>query len=265
MNFSQYSKSAKPMLQARQLLNEFDIQSVEELNIELIAGYYNIPIRYETTSGFDGMLMRDDSNAIITINKNIREEGKKRSVIAHELGHYFLHPKTKQMDLIKENAVERWDYKNNSEENEANAFAAELLMPTSLFKPDVEKANPSFDLITKLAQKYNTSLISTAIKFITVTEEACALIASHEMKRKWFVAGDNFDFCLLNEEKISGQTCVSNIYKGKMNSERDKKVSANSWLSGYDQYSKAFITEDSISLGKNYGVILTLLWIEEDI
>ncbi len=58
----------------------------------------------------------------------------RRFTLAHELGHWILHPAVVLLRERPLNGSERDDYKRPHEEVEADAFAAELLMPTKLLK-----------------------------------------------------------------------------------------------------------------------------------
>jgi len=77
-----------------------------------------------------GMLVRKGDQAIIGVNR-LHAETRQRFTIAHELGHYLLHPhKKKVVDEV------RRDFRDDvaslgieRSEIDANAFAAELLMP----------------------------------------------------------------------------------------------------------------------------------------
>ena len=56
----------------------------------------------------------------------------RRFTWAHELGHWVLHPALTYLRERPRMGVERVDYSRSPEEEEADAFAAELLMPTKL-------------------------------------------------------------------------------------------------------------------------------------
>ena len=56
----------------------------------------------------------------------------RRFTLAHELGHWILHPDVVYRRERPLTGAERYDYKRPHEEVEADAFAAELLMPTKL-------------------------------------------------------------------------------------------------------------------------------------
>ncbi len=78
----------------------------------------------------------------------------RRFTLAHELGHWILHPAVVLLRERPLNGSERDDYKRPHEEVEADAFAAELLMPTKLlnkvfhksFGPPIDGRMPNDDL-----------------------------------------------------------------------------------------------------------------------
>ena len=77
---------------------------------------------------------------MIRTKRGIREEGRKRFAIAHELGHWFLHENESQFFVCT--AEQMREYKGSPTEVEANIFASELLMPTFLFRPLAENSAP---------------------------------------------------------------------------------------------------------------------------
>lgn len=249
---------------AQGIIKELNIQNINDLNLKLIAAYYNILVVPRILTGMDGSLLRNNNEAIITVNKSIREIGRTRFVIAHELGHYFLHPDTRQFDIFKERDIYQWAYKNNPEELEANIFAAELLMPDSLFEPCIRGEEPNFNLVSNLANQFHTTFTATAIRLVKLIKEPCALVASENLRRKWFIINDLFEFRLKEDESIHESTCATEIHAGETSASRDDKISAGAWLQDFDDSLKDCITEDSIALG-NYGLILSLLWIKDTI
>lgn len=85
---------------------------------------------------FDGLLIKNNNDQFcIYVNTQINFKPRHNFTIAHELGHYFLKHELKDGSLI----CNRYGIsENNSEDNdnleqEANYFAANLLMPINLF------------------------------------------------------------------------------------------------------------------------------------
>lgn len=92
---------------------------IEENNIHLDA----FPFRKES---FCGMLVIDEYETTITYNSNHSSE-KQNFTIAHELGHYYLH-RNKQSQFVDQ-AKDMLDNSILVFERQANAFAAELVLP----------------------------------------------------------------------------------------------------------------------------------------
>lgn len=72
--------------------------------------------------------LNTESDKMIGVNSN-RSLSWKRFIIAHELGHSILHYKAGEVYLHRDNRKGK-----DSEENEADYFAASLLMPKKSFK-----------------------------------------------------------------------------------------------------------------------------------
>lgn len=134
---------------------------------------------------FDGMLEyhRSKSRFLLFFNTKydrLRRSGayhpRTRFSIAHELGHYFLEkhraylmgggdPHRSRGEFETDKAVER----------EADAFAAGLLMPAALFRPVVNKSVLTGARIEDLADRFQTSLVSTAIRAVQLSDFPCCV------------------------------------------------------------------------------------------
>jgi hypothetical protein len=114
------------------------------LQLDITAGRFNHNLKF---TSFDHPLVTScfrlgrsgdnrekiEEDAIITVNSNLTYPGQKRFVIAHELGHFFLHPNARQFDAVDAAQATNWSEGQAVEEYEANLFAAELLMPYFMF------------------------------------------------------------------------------------------------------------------------------------
>lgn len=128
-------------------------------------------------------LVRRGNQGIIRTRAGIREEGRRRFAIAHELGHWFMHEKESQVFTCT--AEQMRDYKGSPPGVEANLFASELLMPSFLFKPLAEDAPPSLQSVKTFAGKFGTSLTATGMKFVDVSHHECALVLSTHGRVVW--------------------------------------------------------------------------------
>jgi Zn-dependent peptidase ImmA (M78 family) len=250
-------------LRARELLKELNILEPDEIKIELIAAYKNALVRYESLRGMDGRIVREGDKAIITVNSEITYEGQKRFVIAHELGHFFLHPKTRQIESVNQDQTTNWSDRQEIEEYEANLFAAELLMPSAMFCEMIKGKAPSFDLIDSLQSDFKTTLTATAAQYVLTTKEECAVVSVSARQRLWYILSQGFSFRMRSETYVHGCSCAAEVGPHKRAS-RSSQVEADYWLDGFRGQHKAYITEDA----RFFPVLnksLSLLWIYDAI
>jgi Zn-dependent peptidase ImmA (M78 family) len=107
------------------------------IDVESIARSRGVSIQFEQFDrDVSGVLVRDASGSVIGVQK-IQSDTRKRFTIAHELGHLMLHDgelihvdRSFRANFRKEAAKEPRDV----EEIEANAFAANLLMPKEMIE-----------------------------------------------------------------------------------------------------------------------------------
>ena len=156
--------------------------SGDSLNVDpfLIAKNEGIFIsQYDFTDDFDALIeYQDDGSFIIFLNNKVELEERRRFTIAHELGHYFIpHHQNKLVANEWMISCQTAFSSDNILEKEADKFAAELLMPTSSFYDRVSK-DLSLKIIEALSKQYKTSITSTAIRAVGLTELACSIVVS---------------------------------------------------------------------------------------
>jgi hypothetical protein len=157
-----------------------------------------------------------------------------------------------------------WSLNQTPEELEANLFAAEVLMPASLFVPLIQNKEPSFDIIRSLAEEFSTTLTATAIQFIRYTKEECVLVASKDGRRKWFSASDQFSFRMRDDVEVHGYSCAAELKKEGKNHVRAQDVPAGCWLQDFSPDGKDCVTEDAVASAA-FGGALSLIWIHDAI
>jgi len=168
---------------AWRLTQDYCLATVEPTPVEDIAMDRGVLCLEAKLTGCLARLVRKGSRGVIRTKLGIREEGRKRFAIAHELGHWFLHEAESQYFICT--AEQMRDYKGSPMEVEANVFASELLMPTFLFRPLAGDAAPCLESVSGLAAKFNTSLTATAMKFVDLNRHECVLVLSADGKVSW--------------------------------------------------------------------------------
>lgn len=154
-----------PEDRARSLLEEQGI-NYAPVPVHEIAESQGIEVSYDHFDGdVSGMLFRKDALVAIGINSS-HSPTRQRFTLAHELGHFLLHD---GRPVIVDKSVrinyrdERSSLATDSEEIQANQFAAELLMPRNIVFDEVIKAHGSADdidedwFVDELAQQFDVS------------------------------------------------------------------------------------------------------------
>jgi Zn-dependent peptidase ImmA (M78 family) len=124
-----------------------------------IANYLGIDV-YETCftpddgKNISGIVAIEEGQPVIYVNAS-DVPVKKRFTIAHEIGHVYLgHLTNKENNELLDDEVRLRSSVWNMEEKEANAFAAQLLMPASLIQG---AGNAGRTSVEKLAELFEVS------------------------------------------------------------------------------------------------------------
>ncbi|MET1755694.1 ImmA/IrrE family metallo-endopeptidase [Novosphingobium sp. RD2P27] len=117
--------------------------------------------------------------------------GRRAFTIGHEFGHYVLHRQAIETDdsydlgiYCDEEAVTQRS--GHGIEQEADAFAAALLMPFHDFRAQLSaKTRPNFDVLGTLAKRYGVSLTAAILRWLEYTETRAMLVVSNEGFAHW--------------------------------------------------------------------------------
>ena len=244
---------------ARQLLDYYCITSPDNLDLTAIAGYQNVMIEEGELKNHVGRIHHTEDYGLIKISNKIPDEGQKRFVIAHELGH-FINERNK--DIRGCSASDLLSYKSKKElEREANIFAAELLMREEWVREFTKGRIPDAQLIKDCAAHFRTSLTSAAIRYAEAGRHPTAIILSKDKKVVWSAINKDFRFHWVPAGyPVNGNSYVSEYFKdGTMDTDVNE-VLADSWFLEDKFYRRNFkLFEQNIYL-TNYNSVLTVLW-----
>lgn len=155
-----------------ELLSKYQITSPPVDIFDIARKEGAIVVEENLEDGVSGFLYRENDTVIIGVKKEPARKGpgRKRFTVGHELGHYLLDHDT-FMHVDKSVAIVRFRNKDSEtgtdvQEIEANAFAAELLMPRAMLLNDLREVDTS-DVdaaIRDLADGYEVSEQAMAIR-----------------------------------------------------------------------------------------------------
>ncbi len=248
---------------AHELLAKVRIGAPSEIDLEVLAfaagGLLIEEGGLETAEG--RLVAAPNVGGSIRVKEGLHP-GRKRFTIAHEIGHYVLHPHESHDRQHGRKDFAIWH--DTSEEAEANIFAAELLMPESLFKPRSRGRVPSLALLDNLAEEFGSSIMATAFQYIHYTNEQVALVVSEGERILWAKKVKDF-WPRIQRTRVHPHSAAGEILSGKAkNTNKMVRSPAYAWLENFSDDSEREIMEDS-RLIDYYGQTLTLLWMKEDL
>lgn len=239
---------------ANHLLHEFE-DPPPPIDPRTLAEAIGILVIEEPTEDGDGCVLIDGDIAGILVNASVRNEGRKRFTVAHELGHVRLH--SHQVTYRVESLADIESQSTDRMEREANAFATELLMPEYSVRQYAHN-HPSFELIEQLAELHATSLTAAAIRAVSISDFACALVSIRAGAVAWVVRSAHWsNYFIPVGLHPSRETQAYDVIHGLPTEDHFESTDAVLWAPDYRGPRDAELLEHSRRLTSD--TILTLL------
>lgn len=252
---SREETGARGRIAARGLIKRLGISDVSHIDVDAIAMHHQLRVCGGLT-GARGRLTVNGSKGIIRIDDRIVDAAQRRFVVAHELGHYLVHASKGQIALCTEKDL--LDYVPGNAETEANAFAAELLMPKGLFERRCDVREPSLGAVRRLALEFGTTLTASAIRFVDLCPEACAVVWCQDSAIKWAIRGPDFHPWIARGRRLDSESHAHDAFQGQAPPNEPQPVPLRAWAdAGGDD-----LIEHTAFLS-SFGATLTLLWLPQ--
>jgi Zn-dependent peptidase ImmA (M78 family) len=257
-----FNKARKEFIDlfAEDIVKQFDFKEV--IIPERIAEFNELPYFFDHYgSYFDGMLVWDKSQFYAHINLDrviTNNSPRSRFTFAHELGHFFIEEHQIAIKGASHPSKYRIDDKNLMEQ-EANYFAASLLMPYNQFKRACYKRKLSFVLIEELSHLFQTSSLATILRFI-VAGTYPVMVSFFENKRlKWFDRSEDFPYKVF-KSKISQPPPPTSVL-GEYYLDPEKKFTTIERINTDDWFVTNFKTTlNEQCFYSDYGYEISMVW-----
>lgn len=194
-----------------------------------------------------------------------------RFSIGHELGHYFLDKHRTYLMGGGEPHQSQSEFKaDDIVEQEADAFATGLLMPSALARPLVNEDNLSITSIRELASVFDLSLVSTSLRAVQLSDFPCAAVGIRQGKVCWcFCSKSLIDAGFYPPEKRAPKSNsaleASNAFDAGDSVTESCSSYTKHWFRTYDRHSLENIHVDEHFLPvRSMGTLVVLLTIPED-
>jgi len=242
------------------LWSKFGINNPASLNLKDIAYALGVHILEGCLQCGDAYLIRKGNKGLIRLSNSISNRGRRRFAIAHELGHWELHIMHSQIFVCTEEDMIP-SYQSSTLETEANSFASGLLMPDEFFRKSMEWP-PNINNLQNLADDYDTSLTATALRYVELANDYCAVISSTKGIIRWWKVSPDWEKKLwLN----CGSQIPHNSYAHDLCGESEYSIKSgvtdlSTWFEVKDTDLSQEIIEESVYF-PNYNQILSLIWL----
>lgn len=207
-------------------------------------------------------LVRKGKNGLVRVSDNVGSRARRKFAIAHEIGHFVMHEKVNQL-LACTNDDLLVGYKSSPFEIEASIFAGALLMPKQSFREMAGGRAPKTRVISELSSQFETTLTSTAIRYVETSSDYCVFVVSEKGKIRWWRASKAFqkeDFWLDAGDPIPRQSAAAKCFRNGMNSTDVVEVNRSSWFPENHFINSSFVLEQAIPL-PNYSQVISLIWL----
>ncbi len=229
------------------------------LDFEDVAFALNVLVIDGGLKGAAARLTRNNKEGRIRVNSRIQQDGARRFAIGHELGHWLMHESEDQIFMCTSSDLR--DYHESPLEAEANYFASELLMPTGLFRPMMEKSEPDLGRISEWASLFRASLTATTLRFIRESKHDCIAASIKNGKVEWsWRKQDGRRVWLKSAQPVEPGSIAWEIQKGRAAPGRMEVVDSDAWFRHLPFKFSGEVQEHSIHMPQ-YGSIFSLLWI----
>jgi Zn-dependent peptidase ImmA (M78 family) len=245
--------------EAARLWRLYGFSSPRDLVLEDLALALGVIVLEGRLDSADARLIRTGKRGLIRVKEDIPEPGRKRFAIAHDVGHWLLHKNVSQvLTCTSEDMVAK--YKSSPPEIEANYFAAELLMPEKLFAPRIRRPSLSIQLLKDLAADFQTTLTATAIRYMELSDDYCAVVISENGRIRWWRGSEGFEeLCWIEAgSPLLPDTVAGGIFNGEATHSGSQRVNASAWLENTSKLEDDSLFEETFPL-ERYGQVISLL------
>jgi hypothetical protein len=240
---------------AEQLLRSLGVTSPEEIDVEAIAWETGATVKNGVLASCEARIVGYGNRAIITV----RGDGdwrRRRFSIAHELGHWHFH--RGKSSVCRASDIGSPGH-GSAIEHQADRYAADLLMPSYLFRPMAsEFTRPSFKAIDALADAFSTSRLATALRFIDLGPWPCLLVCHGPGGRRWFRRGDYVPDRWFPQSDLDPESSAMDVLYSKVDRAGPTLMAADAWFDRRDAERFDLMEETIKGFGDEVLTLLTL-------
>lgn len=238
------------------LLRSLGIVEPRDIDVEAIAYYVGLKVKRRCLKCCEAMITGLGDKGIISVVPGGMFQ-RERFSIAHELGHWAHH--RGETIACRSTDIGKFS-KTNELERDADVYAANLLMPLSIFKR-VCRDHRRLDLkaVKAVAGDFNTSLTATLIRMIDTGNYPTAIMINHGSGgRKWHKLAEGIPGYWKPKDLLDADSFAFELLHNPTSRDEGfpRKIGADAWFDNWAA-EKYTITEQSFRI-PGEGVITIL-------
>lgn len=246
-------------LTAREFVNQVGPISLP-VSVVAYAAHIGATIKkaFDLGDGEDGFsAMKPNGKYGICVNGNQNDE-RQRFTVCHELAHIILGMPSEHRGGAS------WSYaRRTPNEILCDVFAAELLLPYTLFKPLVDDVDPSLAAIDALAARCEASLLATGSRFAAMAGCPCAFVLAEGGTVRYSSPSAPLRAArgFIRPRLALPDGSIAKRCRDGYRSNGPEDVEADVWFEDWDR--DAALQEDARHIAK-YDQTIALLWFDDE-
>jgi hypothetical protein len=256
-------RSPKARAEAQRMLVESNVTRPDDIDLDVIAAANGAEIVDEDLEGATASVLRIGNVARIRISSRIYDIGWRRFSIAHELGHLRLGHEIPDGDA--HDAIEKLckplDKARSVPEREASVFASEVVMPEHMVRPRCAVRNVTLGPARAIADEFTTSVLASAMRFVELTDESCAVAYSVLGRVKWIKPSATFPEWIPHGRRLDPRSAAFDYHDSGTLDDTAQLTTADVWLprNKLDAANVQMVEHSAVIAP--LGVVFSMLWI----
>jgi Zn-dependent peptidase ImmA (M78 family) len=157
-----------------------------------------------------------------------------------------------------------YDANSNSEETEANEFAAEFLMPSEIFNNECKGKKFGPQVIEELSARFQVSKTAAILKFVKKGNHPVCVVYCKDNRMKWWKRSEDFRYFLNfnRDQKPPGDSVAYEVFT-TTNRYYDDEQKQNIWKSTWLELSKGdrdTTFYEYCLFASSYNYTLSVIW-----
>lgn len=238
------------------VLQRLGVTTPQEIDLEAIAWHLGARIKRCELDGCEACIIGHRDRAIIRVRAQSNPR-RQRFSIGHELGHWHHH--RGRMLICRPEEI---GGRGPPMERTADRYAADLLLPRYLLNPIARQyAALSMRAAREIADLFQASLTSTAIRLVESGHSPTLLICHGPEGRRWFVRGPDVPERWFPQDQLDAESFAFGLLFGQESEDpHPRLIGADAWFDR-SEASRYELREQSIRTSKDE--ILTLLLLND--